>query len=202
MHNDSWIITSMPARPVPAPLPPDGREEVLKYLRIGYVADDAAAMAGLELPTILGAAAKDPQLAAAVGGSDPYSEESIKRQKQAVALMLLCLGMRVGEAAKGAGTSEGIIHYWAREDPEFRDAYQAVRRLAKRASRPTHTKLTPQRVSRLLQRLREGSDVAAAAASVGATVGAISARRRDDAHFAAELKAAIAAGQKAEPDAR
>ncbi|MFE6224048.1 hypothetical protein [Streptomyces sp. NPDC057854] len=106
--------------------------------------------------------------------------------------------MSLAAAARAAGVPDSTLGLWRAEDAPFRTALDGVRALAEASGEAPRSRLSAPAVTRLLlQALREGRPVTAAAAHAGVSPSTVYARRRRDPSFAAWMDAARAEGTRA-----
>ena len=174
----------------PAPLSPAQTARLITALRHGQALEDAATHLRMDLAAVWATARTHTGLTIALAGRDPQAAEEAGRIARAEYLRLLALGLSPSRAEliMGAGHPGG----W-RSDPAYAQACTAVAKASAPYAHTRQNRLTPERVARFLERLREpGTTVLAAAASVGVSTAAIYQRRRRDVAFGAAMDEARA----------
>lgn len=184
---------------VGAVLPPRVRDKVIECLRAGHPTEEAAVEAGVAPEFLEIAAVADSALAVALTGRDPYTPKSKVMRQRAEVLRGVALGMTLAAAARAAHVPDSSISTWRSGDSHFRAALDAVRAMVDASAETPRSRLSPARTGFLLQALREGDTVKAAAARVGVSPNTVYAHRRRDPAFAKQMEEARAEGVRTRP---
>lgn len=170
---------------------------VIKMLRVGNTATDAAEMAQVK-PAAIYSAARDgaTDILLALAGHDPYAYDAQQMLQQAQYVGLLALGFTPTQAARVLFHGDERVKGWRTSKPGFAEVSDAVRRLnPPRLRQRREHRFTPYRVGLFLKALEDGMPATLAAEEAGITNAVVYQRRRRDCVFKDAMEAARAKGK-------
>lgn len=185
-----------------SPLTPEQTAIVIKMLRVGYTATDAAETIGHKPGTVYAAAQHDTDVLLALAGHDPYAYDAQQTLQQAMYVGLMALGFTPTQASRVMFHGDERVKGWRAANPAFAEVADYARRMnpPKVRHRREH-RFTPHRVKVFLRALGEGMTATRAAEEAGITNAVVYQRRRRDAGFREVMDATRATAKKRRPDA-
>jgi len=175
------------------PLTNDQADMVIKMLRVGNTATDAAEMINVKPAAVYAAARTDTDVQLALAGHDPYAYDADKILQQAQYVGLLALGFTPTQAARILFHGDERVKGWRQNSPAFAEAAEAARRMNPPALRQRREhRFTPHRVRLFLKAVEDGMIINLAAEEAGITNAVIYQRRRRDSVFRDAMDAARA----------